>query len=313
MEYFKLPEFTDETSEEREEESSFGSEINLSDTSSEVEQFEAEVLQGKEESRRRRKVDYSHFDSTQFNEVDSLLTNVEDYTKRIREDAEKYVRRVREEIDIKKSEIELELAGALIKKLEAEAKGQQIIETSEEARGVAQSNGWEEGFQTGYNEGFAKFAAENKVSTGNILALTSELQNLRANIFRDNELEILKLSQLIAKKIVHNELTTEKAFVLETLKATVVHFEGMGNVRIRIHPLEYDFLKAHQPEIEAYLDEEQIVKIKSDVNIQPATSVIESDFAEVNLNINKQFDVIEENIMDCFNDRKPLFKPDKTL
>lgn len=308
MEYFKLPEFSDEPSSEADE-TTFGSETNFADTSNEVEQFEAEVLQGKEESRRRRKVDYSHFDSTQFNEVDSLLTNVEDYTKRIREDAEKYVRRVREEIDIKKSEIELELAGALIKKLESEAKGQQVIESAEQARSTAQSNGWEEGFQTGYAEGFAKFSEENKMNTGNILALTKELQDLRANIFLDNELEILKLSQLIAKKIVHNELKTEKSFILETLKATVVHFEGLGNIRIRLHPLEYEFVKAHQPEIEMYLDEDQIVKIKPDSNIQPATSIIESDFAEVNLNINKQFEEIEMNIMDCFNDRKPLFKP----
>ncbi|MBU2646326.1 hypothetical protein KKI24_16585 [bacterium] len=312
MEYFKPPEFGKPEGEEDVETHDFVIHPNAVEQLAEAETFEIEDVEEKKKVKRQKKIDYSQFNSSQFNEVDSLLTNVEEYTQRIREDAERYVHQIREEVDLLKSEIELELANALIKRLNAERIGQDIIREAEESRTDVQKQAWEEGFQTGYTEGFQTFKTENEALTGQLMGLFKKLQGLQMNIFQEYENQIVQLSLLIAKRIVHNELKTERAFVLQMIKDTMSHFEGMGSVNIKINPVEYDFLSSHQEELRAFLDEDQIIKVRPESGVPPASAIVESDFSKIHLDLKKQFAEIEGRLLDCADDRKILFRPENS-
>jgi len=310
MEYFKLPEF----GKSRPEDAPAHEVVfrpDLQEQLEEAQTFELQDVEEKKRVKRAKKIDYSQFSSAEFNEVDSLLTNVEEYTTRIREDAERYVNQVREEIDLLKSEIELELANALIKRLEAERKGEDLIRAAEDSRNDIQKAGWEEGFQSGYAEGFQKFAEENERTTGEVMALLKDLQGLRLSILQQYEQQIIRLSMLIARKVVHHELKTEKDFVLNSIKEAMHHFEGMGSVHIRVNPIEYEHVKTHQSELKDFLDEEQVVKVKPDHKVKSGAAVIDSDFTRVDLDLKKQFDELDGRLRECAEDRKVLFRVDK--
>lgn len=311
-EYFKPPEFGKIAEEAKGVDThDFVSHPNAVEELSEAEAFEIEDVEEKQKVKRQKKIDYSQFSSSEFNEVDSLLTNVEDYTQKIREDAERYVHQIKEEVDLLKSEIELELANALIKRLNAERIGQDVIQAAEDSKSEVQKQAWEEGFQTGFAEGHQEFKTQNEELTGQVMSLLKELQGLRLGIFQEYEKQIVMLSLLIAKKVVHNELRTEKEFVLQMIKDTMVHFEGMGSVHIKINPVEYDMIVSHQPELLAFLDEDQVVKVRSDPSVSAATALIESDFSKVHLDLKKQLDEIENQLQDCADDRKILFRTEE--
>ncbi|NQU65173.1 MAG: hypothetical protein HQ517_12950 [SAR324 cluster bacterium] len=309
-EYFKPPEFG-ETVEEAAgaEMHDFVSNPNAGAELSSAETFEIEDVEEKQKVKRQKKIDYSQFSSSEFNEVDSLLTNVEEYTQKIREDAERYVHQIKEEVDLLKSEIELELANALIKRLNAERIGQDVIKAAEESKSEVQKQAWEEGFQTGFTEGYKSFKTQNDELTGHVMTLLKDLQGLKLGIFQEYEKQIVMLSLLIAKKVVHNELKTEKAFVLQMIKDTMFHFEGMGNVRIKINPVEYELIVSHQQELLSFLDEDQVVKVRSEPGVPAASAVIECDFSKVDLDMKKQLTEIENRLQDCADDRKILFRP----
>lgn len=306
MEYFKPPEFGKDGEAAAPIDLSFGTQADEADLKAEA--YELEDVEEKKKVKRQKKIDYSQFNTAEFNEVDSLLTNVEEYTQRIREDAERYVHQIREEVDLLKSEIELELANALIKRLNAERDGQAIIHAAEESKSEVQKMAWEEGFQSGFSEGFENFKAENKTMTGQVMALFNELQGLRLSIFQEYENQIVKLAMLIAKKVVHNELKTEKALVLQMIRDAMSHFEDMGNIRVMINPAEYDFISAHQADLQNFLEEEQVVKVRPDSSIPAASAVIESDFSRVHMDLQKQLAGIEEQLQECADDRKILFR-----
>ena len=309
-EYFKPPEFgkSEEEKNGAENAHDFTVRPNAAEQLTEAETFEVEDVEDKKKIKRRKKIDYSQFNSSEFNEVDTLLTNVEDYTQKIREDAERYVHQIREEVDLLKSEIELELANALIKRLNAERKGQDIIKAAEESRSEVQKQAWEEGFTAGFAEGHQTFKSQNEEVTGYVMTLLNELQGLKMGIFQEYENQIVKLSLLIAKKVVHNELQTEKEIVLQMIKDTMSHFEGMGNVHVKVNPIEYDMILSHQPELVSFLDAEQVVKVRSEASIPPASAVIESDFSKVDLDMQKQLAEIDGRLLDCADDRKILFR-----
>ena len=273
------------------------------------EYFEIEILEDKRQGPARKKADLSEFSTKEFNEVGNLLTNVEEYSKRIRDDVDRYARQVREEVDLLKSEIELELANVLIEKKNAERKGREIIKSAEDSRDEILTTGREEGYQAGFEEGKQQHKEDNDQLTNSVMELIKELQNLRIQVYRDHEQQIVRLATLIAKKVVHNELTTQRDFVTSMLKDIMKHFEGLGTISIRVNPVEYEFVKEHQQEIAAFLENEQIVKVKPDSNVQAGSTIVESDFSSVNLEFNKQFEEVEIRLNDCFEDRKELFQP----
>lgn len=307
MEIYSPPDFSDDSAE-----TGTSAEIIDGDSPSagraihQIESFVPHILEEKTKIKKKR-VDYSDFNSAEFNEVDTLLTNVEEYSKRIKEDVDKYAKNVRNETDLFRSEIELELANALIKRIEAEKQAAEIIKSAEDSRDAVLKQGYDEGYQAGFAEGTAKHKEENEANTGAILNLLEEMQNLRRSMMQKYEEQIARLSMLIAQKVVYKELTSDKELVLGLLKKAVQHFEGMGSVKIRLHPVEYDFIAANQSELEKFLDEEQVISIRADQNTKPGGPVLESDFTAVDLDLNKQFREVETKINECVDDRRILF------
>ncbi len=306
MEYYKPPDFADASADTETAAEAMQSFSESDDTSDQPEAYVSNILEDKSKKKRRR-VDYSQFNSAEFNEVDTLLTNVEDYSNRIREDVDKYAKKVRNETDLFRSEIELELANVLIKRIEAEKKAKEIIQNAEDTRDEVRKKGHEEGFQAGFEEGIQQHKTENEKNTGAVLGLLNELKNLRKQVTQKFENQIVHLSLLMAQKVVHKHLKTDKKLILELLKKTMHHFEGKGNIRIKVHPVEYKFILENQKELNQFLDENQVVTVRSDESINPASPVIESDFSYMDLSLKKQFKEIEERLNLCIDDRRNLF------
>ncbi len=307
MEIYKPPEFKDESADPSLTAEVLQSYSKEDEAEGKPEQFEPETLEDKKR-KKRKKIDHAKFNSAEFNEVDTLLTNVEEYSKRIRDDVDRYARNVRNETDLFKSEIELELAQALIKRIEAEKKAEEIIKNAEDTREDILNQGREEGFNAGFAEGVKQHKEQNEENTGNILNLLKELQMLRLKIMQKYEEQIVRLSVLMAKKVVHKELKTDQRVVQEMLKDAMRHFQGMGNIKIKINPVEYDFIAEHQAELDSFLEDGQVVNVIKDANVNPLSPVITSDFSTVDLDLNRQFSEIEERLTDCSNDRRRLFK-----
>ena len=53
------------------------------------------------------------------------------------------------------------------------------------------------------------------------------------------------------------------------------------------------------------------VKVKADTKVPAATAFIDTDFASIDLDLEKQFEEIEIKLRECAEDRKILFRADK--
>ena len=305
MEIYNPPNFSDESAQQVDS-STILDGLSQEESFTKTESFVPNILEEKT-VKRKKKVDYSDFNSAEFNEVDTLLTNVEDYSKRIKEDVDKYARNVRNETDLFRSETELELANALVKRIEAEKKAAEIIQHAEDTKDQVLTQGREEGFQAGYAEGMAKHKEENEANTAAVLNLLDELKTLRKSMMQKYEEQFTRLSTLIAQKVVFMELKVNKELILKMLENAMHHFEGMGNVKIKVNPVEYDFISAHQENLDKYLEKDQMIQIRADQETESGAPKIESDFTVVDLDLNRQFKEIQSKISECVEDRRALF------
>jgi len=255
----------------------------------------------------REKPRLNEFDSSTFFEEESLLTNIEDYAKNIKEDAEAYQSKIKEDADrIKETTLQEEQRIATLKEA-AEKEAKEIVEAAEQSRDTLVKEARDEGFKVGFDEGAIKFKEKNEKNTGNVLSLLKELRSLHLTMIQKNETQIAYLSKLIAKKIVHNELKDNDDFVLNLLKESMKHFEGMGTIRIRVNPLELDFLQENQNDLTQFLDENQLLSIKADKNISVASAIIESDLSLMDLDLQRQFKEIDKQIASVIDDRKESY------
>ena len=250
----------------------------------------------------------SHFSSGNFVQEETMLTNIEEYANRIKDNSDRQAANTREEADLLRAEVELELANALIVQREAEEEAQGIVASAHAEREQIISAGREEGFQQGLQEGQEQFQTQNQQNTAQVLSLLEELGDLRTHLLQQYENQIVELGLIVAQKVVHRDLSTEKEHVLNALQSTLQYFEGQGNIKIRINPVEYQFISEYQEGFAAFLDEDQAIRIKADNSVKPAAAVIESDFSAVKLDLEQQFEEMQRKLRECTEDRKALFR-----
>ena len=71
---------------------------------------------------------------------------------------------------------------------------------------------------------------------------------------------------------------------------------------------EYEFIASYQSEINDFVSDVQAVKIRKDQQIEAGVAKIETDFSAVDLDFRKQFDEIDNQLSQCVEDRRQVFK-----
>lgn len=306
-ESYQLPVFEQPDSSETKPDRKFQHETEPPRSLKGIEKFDITNLE--EENKILKRENYSEFDSTKFNKVETLLTNVEEYSKRIREDVDQYAHRVTEDITLLKSECELELAQALIIKKEAQNNAQKLLQEARNNRDQFVEKAEKEGFDAGYAAGMEKSREKNETNTHNVLQLLKELQNLRLDVLHQHEKQIVQLSLVIAKKVIRTQLNVDKQLILNMVRDVLTRFEGMGDIKIAVNPIEFDFMAQHQPEIAEFLDGKQDITLKKDPNVKPAAALIESSFTAVDLDLQTQLKEIENHLKSCIEERRQILSP----
>ncbi|MGK0290437.1 MAG: flagellar assembly protein FliH [bacterium] len=309
---FTLPSFDNsEDSEQQEPELAENTLPNYGgDEDTEAEDYQTEEF---EEIHKPRSRVLSTFDSaeefeeSEFQQEEGLFTNLEKYSKEVHAGIDQYKEETESEINFKRNEIEQELVLAKTVRKEAEEEAQKIIQTAVEQASQISQNAQQEGYQKGLEEGRAQAVEETESHIEHLKGILTDLNTLRTYLYAQHEQEVAELSLIFARKIVGNELKTNPDIVLAIIKKNLSRFEGQGSIKIRINPIEYDFLINHKSELSPYLDEGQIVVIKADPEIEIASPIIESDFSVVNTSIQAQFEKVDLEIRECIIERQLLF------
>lgn len=262
-----------------------------------------------EQQQKRLENEDKVFSSQEFTQEDSLLTNIEDYSRIVREDADSYAKKTRDEAAQIKAQADDLMKTLKEKEDKIQEESDRIIQ---EARAEAErivDEGRSVGYQDGLEQGMKDGMNESRQHANNLLYLLEEIQSLRQILLREYEKELVELSLQVAKKIIHKDLAQYKDFTLDQLKRSLANLDGMGKVKIRVHPNEYQHIESHQVDLKPYLDDQQVLSFKADPGLAPASTIIETDFSVVDLELKKQFELIEKELEHLSEERSLLFQP----
>lgn len=210
-----------------------------------------------------------------------------------------------EEIKIKKHEF------ALLKDEYESMTGKaqiDIAEMMESARSEAaaikeqqQKLGYEEGFDKGYYDGLEKGKAEAEQKYEALITslsgITAEALSEKIKIIEAAEDELVELSCLIAKKIVNQELLTDKKIIISFVKDAIKKLEDKEKIIIYCNPVDIELIKKHRSDFMQLVDTADTLHILPDEILSQGECRLESKSEIADTDLDCQFSEIRKKLL----------------
>jgi len=154
---------------------------------------------------------------------------------------------------------------------------------------------YEKGFAQGQKGGLALEERQIAEKGKQLEALFSEISDLRAQIYTEAEKELLKMSLLIAKKIIGQEIETNPQIIGRTIRSAMKYLVDKNYIRILINPEDMEEVKRVLPEIGG-LTRGGKFQVVEDHAIKRGGCVLESGFGKINATLDDQIEMLEKEI-----------------
>ena len=154
---------------------------------------------------------------------------------------------------------------------------------------------YEKGFLQGQKDGLDLEKKQMKEKGRQFETLFSELSGLKARIHSETGEELLKLSVLLAKRIIKEEVKTDMHIIRRTTRSALKFVAEKSNIRILIHPDDMEAVKELLPELSA-VNKRAEFQIIEDNAIEKGGCILETGFGKINATIADQLAILEKEI-----------------
>lgn len=121
---------------------------------------------------------------------------------------------------------------------------------------------------------------------------------VRDQIIRDSEEDLLRLAILIAKKIIHREVRTDRSILAGIVAEAMKSVSEKDQLVISLNPVDFDLVVENKNEYLPQLSERQSVTLKSDPSVGPSGCIVETELGSIDARIEAQLEEIANRLMD---------------
>ncbi|MFP6871809.1 MAG: FliH/SctL family protein [Nitrospinota bacterium] len=164
-----------------------------------------------------------------------------------------------------------------------------------------------EGFQEGYSRGQEEVREELR---SEMVPLFEELRNsiqtvlnFREEILLESEKEIFELAVLFSKKVLHSELRLHPEVILDVVRHALERAVGWGEATVQVNPEDYKFLEEHRILLNEEGEGVNIARVDANLSIKRGGCILESNFGEIDVRIDRQIEVVEKSLRDALAER----------
>lgn len=160
----------------------------------------------------------------------------------------------------------------------------------EELERRAYAQGFSEGEKAGIETGMKKVAPVLK----NFEQAKEELEKVRGQIYSRVERETVELALAIARKIVFQEVRTDREVILRVVREALKRTNEAANVKIRINPSDFNILKNNENMFGAEMNSLENLHLIKDDRINDGGCMIETEMGEIDARIETQLRAVED-------------------
>jgi flagellar assembly protein FliH len=182
---------------------------------------------------------------------------------------------------------------------EAKQQAEAIVEEAKTAfeneRQEAKDAGYEEGRETGFDEGKAE--VDRLIERTRVVL--QRAQDKREEILAETEQEIIDLVLLISRKVIKNISENQRTVVINNVVQALRKVKGRGDVIIRVNLADVKLTTEHLKNFIQMFEGTKAIQVHEDSTVDPGGCVIETDFGEIDARISSQLAELESKILEA--------------
>lgn len=169
---------------------------------------------------------------------------------------------------------------------------EEVLIESEKKIEAAVKLAYERGHAEGFRKGTDTREKELATSAEALKKLLLEVENIRRSILERGEARVLKLVVAVARKVIHQEVTTDRDVILSVLREAVKNVLDRDRIKVRLSPRDRERLSKLTPGLIAGFEGIRSIVLEADESIGPGGAVIETAFGEVDATVEQQLEEI---------------------
>jgi flagellar assembly protein FliH len=182
-------------------------------------------------------------------------------------------------------------------------KAEDALKESKEKASLIEQEGYEKGFVQGEIDGLEFGKKEAVKVVENIESLLNGFSQIRTEIIKGYEKEILELIFSITERIINYKINSDETIVRETALKALRLAPEKGNIILRVNPEDFDYIEKVKPDFFTEFKELKSIKIVSDSSIGRGGCLLETQYGEVDARITIQLEKIFQTLEGVFTDK----------
>lgn len=179
----------------------------------------------------------------------------------------------------------------------AEQQAEGIVQQADAVIQQARQEGLQAGFQSGYDEGYKKILEELKNQIQNVDVIAQSSFKVKQEIITSSEQEILKLTTVIAEKILRHQLEVDSKIILNIIRAAINELKDKEEIKILVNPALTQCIYDLSDELKKTIKGLNHIKILEDKTIPADGFMVESPDSRIDARLETQVAEITKNIM----------------
>lgn len=176
-------------------------------------------------------------------------------------------------------------------------KAEEILEAAQNKTAFLEREAYEKGFAQGEKDGCDLGRKKIAKSVENIEKLLLEINNLKKEILKQFEKEILELVFSIAQKIIHKKINEDDKIINEAVLEAMHSVTEKSQIAIKINPEDFDSVENMKPEFFRSFKDLKSVVVTPDPSVSRGGCLLETPYGDIDASVESRLDKIHQ----CLN------------
>jgi flagellar assembly protein FliH len=179
-------------------------------------------------------------------------------------------------------------------------KAQEILEEALRKTAFLEREAYEKGFEQGEKDGISLGQKKIARSVEQIESLLIEIGNLKQEILKQFEKEILALVFSIAEKIIHRKIEEDDTIIHEAVLEAMHAVTEKTQIVIKINPEDFESVEKIKPDLFSTFKDLKSVVITPDLSVGRGGCLLETPYGDIDAGVEARLDKIHQSLNRAF-------------
>lgn len=182
-------------------------------------------------------------------------------------------------------------------KKQAEQEARLIVDNAQREAQRIEKESYNQGLTKGIREGRRKSEQELSTLIESFKNIIAGVEKIKEEFYNSHHDMILGLSLEIARKVIHQEVVSNKELILGVLNSALRHAIDREKLEVRINPEDMDLCMQKRRDIIRNIDGIKQIVFEPDETVGRGGAIIASVFGEIDARIEQQFAKVETELI----------------